>query len=428
MTYHLVAVTGMSPQVITETLYAMNRNGDAWPDRLTVITTARGRERIWKGLQEDGYLARLCHELGRPPLAFGHKDILVVPDAAGREVEDARSSVDHEAMADFITDSIRDFTADEDVRLHASIAGGRKTMTFYLGYAMSLFGRHTDQLSHVLVSEPYEGRPDFYFPTRESCLLAQREGDRAPLDARDAEVILADIPFVRQRSQLPKIVREQLGAKLSYRQLMNLINLGDRPDRVRMTLLARQRKLIVEDMHGSRDGRAPVRAEVTFPNLLVWAFYLLLVEAALQGESDDYTRPASSKEGRRQAQSLAKMLIGRVYELMGRGYGTESAQDLARALLNDDDALDWLSANGCQERSIRTYAEKDKGLDAGAFSNYLNGITSALEEQLPGNLQKLLTPAQRPTEDGSRQRGRKQGAGYGIDLPDLERQIQIQYL
>lgn len=38
-------------------------------------------------------------------------------------------------------------------------------MGFALGYAMSLFGRPQDCLSHVLVSDPYERVPDFYYPT-----------------------------------------------------------------------------------------------------------------------------------------------------------------------------------------------------------------------------------------------------------------------
>lgn len=85
-----------------------------------------------------------------------------VPKSNGRELDDSRSLDDNQAIADFIIDEVRALTSDENTQLHASIAGGRKTMTFFLGYAMSLFGRTQDRLSHVLVSEPYENLPDFF--------------------------------------------------------------------------------------------------------------------------------------------------------------------------------------------------------------------------------------------------------------------------
>ena len=58
-----------------------------------------------------------------------------------------------------ITNLIRAFTADPESALHVSIAGGRKTMGFFLGYALSLYGRAQDKLSHVLVSPPFESSP-----------------------------------------------------------------------------------------------------------------------------------------------------------------------------------------------------------------------------------------------------------------------------
>ena len=41
-------------------------------------------------------------------------------------------------------------------------------MGYYLGYALSLFGRSQDRLSHVLVSDGYEGHPEFYYPSKNS--------------------------------------------------------------------------------------------------------------------------------------------------------------------------------------------------------------------------------------------------------------------
>jgi hypothetical protein len=60
-------------------------------------------------------------------------------------------------------------------------------MGFYVGYALSLFGREQDRLSHVLVPPSLESSAFFY----------PRPG------AADAQVHLGTIPFVRLRQELP---------------------------------------------------------------------------------------------------------------------------------------------------------------------------------------------------------------------------------
>lgn len=59
----LLAVTGLSPAVITETLYGIDRNGGEWPKEIKVITTTKGKIGIVKGLITEGYLSSLCNEL-----------------------------------------------------------------------------------------------------------------------------------------------------------------------------------------------------------------------------------------------------------------------------------------------------------------------------------------------------------------------------
>lgn len=162
----LLATTGESPQVVTETLFAIAQRGQAWPEAIWLITTSVGKSRACEGLLDAGHLARLCHELKKPQPAFNEHHVLVVPNAKGEPVDDARSLEDHQALGDFIMTQVRDLTAKNDIALHASLAGGRKTMTFYMGYAMSLFGRAQDTLSHVLISEGFEGLRDFWFPSQ----------------------------------------------------------------------------------------------------------------------------------------------------------------------------------------------------------------------------------------------------------------------
>lgn len=217
----LLAVTGLSPQVVTETLYALavKPGGGAHafvPTEIHLITTAAGAEHARLNLLSDrpGWFHQLRRDYELPQIAFGPERIHVIPDGGGAPLDDIRSPADNERAADFITNKVRELAADPDSALHVSIAGGRKTMGFYLGYALSLFGRPQDRLSHVLVSAPYESHPQFYYPTPYEYVIHTLDTQHRPLDARSAEVTLASIPFVRMRDGLPPRLLEG-GAKLS---------------------------------------------------------------------------------------------------------------------------------------------------------------------------------------------------------------------
>jgi CRISPR-associated protein (TIGR02584 family) len=153
-------------------------------------------------LSDDlGWFHKLCSDYHLPGVKFDRSHIHVMRDAQGQPMNDIRSPADNRAAADFITAHVRSITADSGCALHASIAGGRKTMGFFLGYALSLFGRPQDRLSHVLVSEPFESSYDFFYPTPYSRVLQTRDGQLA--DTALAQVTLAEIPFVSLRHGLP---------------------------------------------------------------------------------------------------------------------------------------------------------------------------------------------------------------------------------
>ena len=203
----LLAVTGLSPQVVTETLYALavEARSAFVPTEVRLLTTAQGAERARLNLlhPDSGWFHRLCADYDLQGIRFGEADIIVLRDEAGRSLEDIRSPEDNRRAGDRLTALVRELTADPDAALHVSIAGGRKTMGFYAGYALSLFGRAQDRLSHVLVSAAFESHPDFYYPTPYSRVIHTFPPDSRPLDSRDARVSLAEIPFVRLREGLP---------------------------------------------------------------------------------------------------------------------------------------------------------------------------------------------------------------------------------
>ena len=280
MTKHtLLATTGASPQVVTETLYAIHHESEQWPDDIYLITTSFGKPKAVKGLIEDGHLQRLCDELNRPMPQFDATHVLVTPGAAGTEVEDARSKEDHAALADFITTQVRERTASPDTTLHASLAGGRKTMTFYIGYAMSLFGRPRDTLSHVLISEGYENIPDFWFPTSVEPHRYVRNREKT-LDASAAKVTLAPIPFVRLREGLPQ---KLLAGDAKFSQTVDAIQQSLEPPRLHI--------------YRSEDGEITVECGMQIvklpPDLLAWFIWWAEQEDAIPGPAEESKKGAA---------------------------------------------------------------------------------------------------------------------------------------
>lgn len=258
----LLAVTGLTPQIVTETLYALAcRKTPSWiPDEVHIMTTATGAENIRLNLllAEHGWFHRLCKDYSLPPIAFPQQNIHVLRDAGNQPLDDIRTPEQNTQAADFITNTLRKLTQSPETELHVSIAGGRKTMGYYLGYALSLYGRPQDRLSHVLVSAPYETNRDFYYPTPYDHPIHVRRGDKeTTVNARNAEVELADIPFVRLREGLPVSL---LQGQASFSQTVAAAQCGARP--LELVLDLRQ--------HTASAGGEPLKLSPQGLAILVW--------------------------------------------------------------------------------------------------------------------------------------------------------------
>jgi CRISPR-associated protein (TIGR02584 family) len=206
----LLAVTGMSPQIVTETLYGLAvQSAERFiPTEIHLVTTLSGAREAKLQLlhRETGKFWQLCADYGLPEIRFDEADIHIIEDTQGNPLDDIKTPVQNEAAADFIANIVNRLSRDDETALHVSIAGGRKTMGYYLGYALSLYGRAQDRLSHVLVTDKYESLRDFFYPTPDSRVIYDR--DNRALDAKDAEVMLAEIPFVRMRGGIPQRLLE----------------------------------------------------------------------------------------------------------------------------------------------------------------------------------------------------------------------------
>lgn len=191
----LVAVTGMIPQIITETIYALYKQNNWVPDKIIVLTTLEGKAKIVQQLLgEQGYFTRLCQEYQLPKIIFNERTIKVISENQV-ELDDIRTAEQNNAAADLIVNEIYRLCQDENTELHISIAGGRKSMGFYIGYALSLFGRAQDKMSHVLVEENFEQNREFFYPPKQEHILITKNDMKK--DAAKAQVMLAEIPFVR---------------------------------------------------------------------------------------------------------------------------------------------------------------------------------------------------------------------------------------
>lgn len=201
----LFSILGTSPQILTETIFALTQSSPAFvPDKIVVLTTGVGADQCTKGLfgANGGWFKKLCEEYELQGIEFNPDLILSTVRADGSVIDDIRSPEDNQTVANHISELIREFTSDENVNLHVSIAGGRKTMGFYAGYALSMFGRKQDQLSHVLVQEQFEGEPKFYYPTKNSEVFSSSRNPEKYFDKKDAKVELAYLPFVRMRAAI----------------------------------------------------------------------------------------------------------------------------------------------------------------------------------------------------------------------------------
>ncbi len=212
----LIAVTGLSPAVLTETVWALAKHPDqpVIPDKIIVLTTLTGQARIVEQLFGPN---QLWLTLRRQLLGKGHEsdprlDFSDTPDRIRvftRKCGSKRIQLDRmdtkeetEAVGDCLVEEIWSWVGRPDTRVLASISGGFKTMSALLYAAMTVLGSPQDRILHVLVGEPYDGgtNPLFYWPKQpQQELESTRPSALGPagvkLSAARAPLILTDVQF-----------------------------------------------------------------------------------------------------------------------------------------------------------------------------------------------------------------------------------------
>lgn len=225
----LFLVTGMSPQIITETIWALacnpKKNPQWIPDEVYVLTTQIGINQIKERLFNKGVFDNLKKDYPQLRNIKFDSSSLIGAEVDGEVLDDIKTPEHNEAMADTLCELVRGLTESTDTTLHVSIAGGRKTMGFYAGYALSLYGRPQDRLSHVLITEQFEQAINFFYPTPYSYLVSNKN-EVVVGDASNAEVWLSEIPFVRMRSLLDK---ESILSNKGFSEIVETIDKSLKP-------------------------------------------------------------------------------------------------------------------------------------------------------------------------------------------------------
>lgn len=234
----LIFVAGATPQIITETIYALAmQNPPIYADELHIITHSLGKQLIIQKLGKDGVLQQLCTEYGIPRLSLSDANFLVITDQDGNELSDIRTVADNEQAGDQIAAFLRRKAAEPSVRLHCSLSGGRKTMTHYMGIAFQLFARQWDRLYHVMVAPEFEKVEQFFYPPKQPQQLnvKSRTGE-VIINTADANVSLVQLPMIYLRDKVPsqaatirKIVAEgQKEIDMAATQRPVRVNLAER--------------------------------------------------------------------------------------------------------------------------------------------------------------------------------------------------------
>lgn len=222
----LFLVTGMTPQIITETLWALAcdpNNDEHWvPDEVHVMSTEHGLNQIQERLINQGNFQQLLTDYQLADILFDSSCLHSINDVNNQPLADLKTPEDNELAADAISQKIREFTQDDKVSLHVSIAGGRKTMGFYAGYALSLYGRAQDSMSHVLVDERYEQAVDFYYPSPSADVYAKDRDGKVIGRTKNAKIWLANIPFVRMKEAIKS--NHQLQSDDSFSEVVGKVN------------------------------------------------------------------------------------------------------------------------------------------------------------------------------------------------------------
>jgi CRISPR-associated protein (TIGR02584 family) len=413
----LISVLGSSPAVLTETLYALI-DKDRFPKEMHIFTTSHGKD-TFSRLEVARTIQELCEDYSQSSDLLDNLYFHIAKDPHGEPIDDIRDESDQIIIADMLTDVIRNVIGKDknnEVAIDASSAGGRKSMSFYMGYIFSMFAREQDKLSHVLVNTHYEGT-DFMYPTLVSKPLKYSYGDKQgqvkrvdgidlnAQQARDA-IELAEIPFIRLNNSLVDAEDTFVfGGKLSYSQCIDAYQLSMKPEDIKLII---DTDMLNVNINGNRVPLTPEQM----------ALYLAVVKDTATGKFSIYRSDWENIQfdiERRWIEELA-ILVNYTIE--------DNAFDEFESIC---DCFEDVYTNIRVSTSTKKAIVKS-GLTHSIFDRLVREIKAAIAEQTVGNVYRLCIPtpvsvapedfntglseARKPTKSKTN----KRAAAYGLLL------------
>ena len=190
----LICVSGLTPQIVTETFFCLAVKEKTPIDEIYILTTKRGKDVIL-GIDKAPHtpksplkkeLKKLCdkYKLKMPTVENNDTHIITAKEES-IELSDVRTDKHNILFPNKTCEYIKNISSRNNTTLFCSISGGRKTMSVHLAFALTLFGRENDKLLHVLTSEENEFKG--FYPQNKN-------------EAKQLE--LSEIPYIRLRSVL----------------------------------------------------------------------------------------------------------------------------------------------------------------------------------------------------------------------------------
>jgi CRISPR-associated protein (TIGR02584 family) len=208
----LICVTGLTPQIVTESFYCLTIQQKIPIHEIFILTTTRGKDVIL-GIDKAPNtpkvpllkeLEQLCkkYKVKLPKFENSSSHIITAREES-LELSDIRNDEHNRLFPNKVSEFIKNISSVGNT-LFCSISGGRKTMSVHLAFALVLFGREQDKLLHVLTSQENEFKG--FYPNNKK---------------EDKALTIAEIPFIRLRSFLHSKVDSSL-LELNYADIVEV--------------------------------------------------------------------------------------------------------------------------------------------------------------------------------------------------------------
>ena len=271
MKTYLLAISGLAPQIITETLYALHQQGTT-VDCIRILTTRSGKDACIGQLlrADDGEYYRYLAEYGidQDTIDFSPRHVIAVLNEDGTEIDDIDTEEENERFLRLCMEETFALTADPENRVFFSIAGGRRTMGACLTLAAQSYSRPQDRIYHVLISPGEFGRSrDFFYPPKQSRFIevTTRQGQPCRMDTSLAKVTLVPMPFFPLRGHLTQ----------------QMLRHPESPAALMLSLIREKKHELVIDLNRRTLTWKGVEIDVSAARL---AIYALLAQAKKDGD------------------------------------------------------------------------------------------------------------------------------------------------